>query len=124
MRVAQGSSLLSLAKLGKSKGYELAAVTFANGIFVDASLFPKLAIEDNSVRALRVDESKVTYLFSGYDGTIFLRGPENLPWHGLPFKEKRFQMLPQGLRCYPERYTPMKRFWKRIYAALYRRGII
>ncbi len=124
MGVSQGSSLLSLTKLARRKGYELAAATFANGVFVEASLLPKLGIEDNSIHALRADESAVTYLFGGYDGTIFIRGSASMHWHGLPLKEDRFQVLPRLLRCYPERYTLIQRVLKKIYSVLYRRGII
>jgi hypothetical protein len=123
MSLAQGSSMLSMVKLGKSKGYELAATTLGNCIFVQAGLFPKLGIPDNSIQALRADESKVTYIFNGYDGTIFLRGPEYLPWHGLKYDEARFQMVPRFLRTYPDRYTAAQKFVKRIYAALFRRGM-
>jgi predicted SAM-dependent methyltransferase len=43
-----GSSLSSLAKLGKVKGYELVAVIGVNALFVTAELFPLFGIADNS----------------------------------------------------------------------------
>lgn len=124
MSVMHGSSLLSLVKLGKAKGYELAAATLGNGIFVESGLFDRLGIADNSISALRVDESKLTYVFSGYDGKVFLRGRDRLGWHGLLFKEKRFQVLPPFLRQYPDNYNGLQRLLFRIYAGLYRRGIL
>lgn len=124
MSVMHGSSLLSLVKLGKTKGYELAAATLGNGIFVESSLFDRLGIQDNSITALRTNESKMTYLFSGYDGTVFLRGRDRLAWHGLPFKGKKLQVLPSFLRRYPDNYNGLQRLLFRIYAGLYRRGIL
>jgi hypothetical protein len=124
MRVMHGSSLRSLVKLGKSKGYELAAVTLGNGIFVEASLFPKLGLADNSLATLRADEGKLTYLFSGYDGTVFLRGRDRLGWHGVGYQEDRFQVLPRYLRQYPDNYSPLQRWLFNLYSRLFRRGLI
>ena len=47
------------ARLAERKGYELVAATKANGIFVDHQYFALFGIHDNSVSALRSDESSV-----------------------------------------------------------------
>ena len=93
--VTQGSSLLSISKLAKSKGYELVAVTKNNGIFVDWKYFELFGIEDNSVDALWTDQSFITHIFCGYDGAIFIRGYGKSPWHQIPLKESTMQILPR-----------------------------
>ena len=103
--VSQGSSLKALTVLGKKKGYELAAVTHCNAIFIRADLYPLLKIADNRPETLRTDTSAVTYIFSGYDGRIILRGKKKFPWHGIVMKESRMQILPWFLRKYPENYN-------------------
>ncbi len=81
MSVNQGSSLLSMVNLGKEKNYELVAITKNNAFFVDEKYFPKFEIADNSPDALRSDYSDITYIFNGYDGTVFIRGSGRLKWH-------------------------------------------
>jgi hypothetical protein len=99
--VSQGCSLLSLNKLANRKGYELIAATPVNAIFVDRQYFPRFDIADNSPAALRTDESHVTYLFQGFDGTLFVRGCNKLMWHGVDLNEEQLQHLPSWLRKHP-----------------------
>lgn len=124
MRVSQGTSILSISKLAKLKGYELVAVTLANAIFVRSSYFHLFSISDNSVQAMRSDESAVTYFFSGYDGTVYLKGCRKLVWHDIPFNESRVQQLPKWLRDYPMNYSKIKRILVRVYRGLRTRNII
>lgn len=93
--VSQGSSIRALVKLGRSKGYELVCATLANAIFVDQKYYPLFGIQDNSVEALRKDKTFITHIFSGFDGTVFIRGYGKNPWYGIPFKESRLQLLPK-----------------------------
>jgi hypothetical protein len=104
--ISQGSSLSALVELGKTKGYELICVAGVNAFFVRSQYFPLFEIDNNSVTNLRVDLSAVTYLFIGYDGTIFLRGQKTMPWHcKLPLNESSMQRLPKFLRKFPESYN-------------------
>lgn len=103
--VNQGSSLLSLVELGKEKGYELVAVLSVNAFFVKSEYYPLFQIEDNRPEVLRTNLDFVTYLFSGYDGQVFLQGFKKLPWHGFEFHEERIQFLPKFLRKYPCNYN-------------------
>ena len=96
--VTQGNSLLSIAKLGKSKGYELVSTTIGNAIFVDSNYYSLFDIDDNSVDMMMSDESLVTHIFSGYDGTVFIRGHCKLPWLDIAFNENKVQQLPKFLR--------------------------
>ena len=98
MSITQGSSILSIAKLGKSKGYELVACTKNNAIFVDSKYFKRFDIADNSPMALRKDESAITHIFCGYDGTVFIRGYGKSPWQSIAFKESKMQLLPKWAR--------------------------
>lgn len=105
INVMHGSSLLALVRLGRRKQYELVATTFCNALFVDSCYFPLFGIRDNSIGQLRSDNSAVSYLFYGFDGTVMLRGSRNMLWHGLPLDERMMQVLPQHLRQYPDNYN-------------------
>jgi hypothetical protein len=98
MQVTQGSSLLSITKLAKLKGYELVATTKCNAIFVNSKYFDLFGIKDNSVEEIRSNRSLITYIFSGYDGTVFIRGYGKLPWQEIAYKETRVQQLPKWAR--------------------------
>ena len=109
MKISQGSSLLSINNLGKEKEYELVAVTKLNAIFVQSKYFSLFKIKDNSIQKLRTDYTHVTYIFNGYDGTVFIRGCGELTWHGIPYSEKQVQQLPKWLMEYPGNSSPWKR---------------
>jgi hypothetical protein len=98
----QGCSLLALIELGRAKGYELAAVTTSNGIFVRDDAFPALGIADNHIDALRRDEAPRLWL--GYDGTVFTAGLDYLPWTSVRLDPEDLQILPKAMRRY--RYEP------------------
>ena len=102
----QGASLLSLVELGKEKGYELVCVLHFNAIFVRKHFFHLFNLESNEPHILRTNLSSITYLFSGYDGRVFLRGNCKLPWHhGVRLKERNIQPLPRFIRGFPGNYT-------------------
>lgn len=103
--VCQGSSISALVELGKEKGYELISVVGVNLFFIRAEYFPLFNIGDNSIATMRTNLDNITYIFSGYDGTILLSGLKKLPWHRLDIKEKKIQLLPAFLRNYPGNYN-------------------
>lgn len=107
--LSQGSSVAAMAALGKEKGYELVSVTLCNAIFVEAKYFPLFEIADNSPHALRTINTYVTYIFSGYDGTVFLSGCKRLLYHDMALYESRMQQLPKALRSFPENYSRVQR---------------
>jgi len=115
MTVNQGSSILSLKNLGVEKAYELVCVTANNCIFVKSEYFDLFGIQDNSVAAIRPDDSLVTYIYSGLDGTVFMQGYGKLPWHGFPIREKSLQQMPRYLRQFPSNYGPLKKLLSRPY---------
>jgi hypothetical protein len=96
-----GASLRSLVSLGRDKGYELICVLPWNALFVRAEYFAAYSIADNAPETLRADLSSVTYIFSGVDGTVFLRGARSLPWQTMQLNELDFQQLPKALRKWP-----------------------
>lgn len=106
-RITHGSSVKSLVGLADHKGYELAAVTDLNAIFVRNDLFPALGLEDNSLDDVRDHSTTKTTLFQGFDGTLMLAGNKELLWHYLPIDEARLQVLPRALRRYPGRRSPL-----------------
>ena len=103
--VNQGSSLLSFVELARDKGYELVCVLLCNAFFVRREDYAAFEIESNAPEVLRTNLDLITHLFSGYDGTIFLRGYCRLPWHGMPMKESKVQQLPGMLRRFSGNYS-------------------
>jgi hypothetical protein len=124
MSITQGSSLLATSKLGKSKGYELVAATANNAIFVAERYFGMFGIKDNSVDALWTDESFMSYIFCGYDGTVFIRGCGMMPWQTIPIKESRVQQLPGWARKRAGDRNPVRRKLGKYFRRLRKRGII
>ena len=110
----QGASLLSLVGLGRRKGYELVCVTHNNAIFVRSAYFPLLGISNNEPRTLREDVSAVTYLFSGYDGRLFVRGREFLGHHDIRIAN-RLRQLPKCFRSYPPNFGRLTRWSYKVY---------
>lgn len=115
--IQQGASLLSLVELGKEKGYELVSVLPFNAFFVKREYFPLFNISSNAPEVLRTDTSLITYIFSGYDGRMFLRGNCRLIWHDMEIKESNIQLLPKYLQKYQDNYT----WLQKIVFALYKR---
>jgi hypothetical protein len=124
MAINQGSSMLSLSLLAREKGYELVAATEHNCFFVKSQFFHLFGIDDNSVAAIRPDEALVTYIFNGFDGTVFVRGYGRLAWHGIPYRESKVQQIPRVLRRFPSTYGPLMRVLSRYYRSLKKRGIL
>ena len=114
MRVKQGSSILSIVKLGKIKGYELVATTDINAIFVRKEYFGLFKIKNNSLANIHDDEKYRTYLYQLYDGTILIGGHNKLMWHGKPIRYKDMQILPRFLRRYPGDYPLILKYWMKI----------
>jgi hypothetical protein len=117
--VSHGSSLRAFIRLADEKGYGLVAATAFNAVFVREQYRDRFQLEDASLDALRPDQP--TYLFQGFDGTIFVRGLTRLPWHGIPFSERRLQLLPRVLRRHPDAYGRITWRLFRIYRAYRRR---
>jgi hypothetical protein len=107
--VQQGASALAICRLGKEKGYEPVSLTVNNVILVKRELFPAFGIADNSVYTLRKHRDLITYIFTGYDGTVLLAGSGRMPWHQVPFSPAKFQHLPHWLHRYPDDYGPLRR---------------
>ena len=109
MKINQGSSLFSLAKLGKEKGYELVAALGLSAFFVKKEYYALFKIQDNSVPLIRKAHEYETRLFQLHDGTLVLTGNRLLLWHGLEINQKRMQALPKFLRKYPPQMNYFER---------------
>ncbi|MDP9091554.1 MAG: FkbM family methyltransferase [Actinomycetota bacterium] len=111
--IKHGASIKAMVNLGRQKGYELAAMTTGNAFFVSEEMFPYVEIADNSINVLRADTSYVTHVFSGYDGTMFIVGSTELPFHQIPMRLANHQELPRLLRKFPLDYGPGRKvtFW-------------
>jgi hypothetical protein len=124
VHITQGSSLLSISKLGKSKGYELVCATGGSGIFVDSKYFDLFGIKDNSVTELWTDQSAVTYIFCGYDGTVFLGGCRVMPWQQIAYRESKVQQLPKWARKRVGDRNIIRRKMGKIYRRIRKKNII
>lgn len=122
MSVNQGASILSMSLLAKEKGYELVAATDYNCFFVPKEHFHLFGIDDNSVQAIRPNEDLVTYIFNGFDGTVFIRGYGKVEWHGLPYDEARLQHVPRLFRSFPDTYGPVVKQLAKHYRSLRKIG--
>lgn len=120
--INQGASLLSLVELGKEKGYELVAVLPFNALFVRREYYPLFGLISNAPEVLRTNLDYITYLFSGFDGKIFLRGGCRLLWHGIDLNEARVQQLPGFLQKYPHNYTFVQRLGFKVFRLLRKIG--
>ncbi len=104
--INQGSSILSLTKLAKNKGYQLVSIIDFNAFYVDEKYFNLFEIPDNSIQTLRKNLSFITYFFTGYDGTIFLKGSQRFFNHGgIKINAEKLQYLPKFLRKYSGNYN-------------------
>lgn len=119
VNVSQGSSAKALNQLAKSKGYELVACTHTNLIFVDEQYFANFDIVDNSLDRIHTDDSAVTYVFNGMDGTVFVRGRGALLWWPIHYQNSIIQPLPKRLRMHPSLLTGMHKVLVRLYVSIY-----
>jgi hypothetical protein len=112
-----GCSLHALERLGKEKGYELVSVLPWNAVFVDAPYFSRFGIADNRAATLRQHHDKITWLFTGFDGSIVLHGHKTLPGQAVPMVESSMQQLPRFLRGGVDDMSPLRRkmlgLWRR-----------
>ncbi len=123
-RLQHGSSLLSITKLATSKGYELVCTTTTNAIYVNAKFFKLFDIKDNSVKTMMSDESNITHIFSGYDGTVFIRGCGVIPWQGIAYKESRVQQIPRWATKRVGDRNIVRRKMGKLFRRLRKKGII
>jgi hypothetical protein len=95
----QGSSLRAFIELGRQKGYELVATTITNAFFVVGELFGDFKIDDNGIDSMYFNEAWWSWIFQGYDGTLFLAGNNKLIWKNmLAIDPEDIQPLPHHLR--------------------------
>ena len=78
----QSCSLSALIELGLDKGYELAATTERDALFVRSELLPLLGIADNSIDALHYTGAKDTKVFQLHDGSVHSVGNGRMFWGG------------------------------------------
>jgi hypothetical protein len=113
--VNQGQSLLALTRLASRKDYELVCVNHNSAFFVRSRYYSLFGIADNDPGALREDLSSITYLFSGYDGTLFVTGREGLPHHRGIRIQKRLRQLPKIFRSYPHNFGEFTKLLYKFY---------
>ena len=98
--VHDGASLLALIELGKAMGYELAAATTWNAVFVRTDQFPKLGLSDNGIDRMYypVFETRVFWSINSY---LNVSGCTRLIRHNYAFHPDQLQPVPPDLRNLP-----------------------
>lgn len=124
MSINQGASMRALARLASGKGYELVSATAHNCLFVERRYFDRFGIRDNSIDAIRPDESLVTYIFNGFDGTVFVRGHGKLAWHGVSYRELKLQQIPRAFRRFPDSMKGLRKVLAKHFRSLRKHGWI
>ena len=61
------------------------------------------------------NKDKITYLFVGYDGKIFLAGNKRLNWHSMEINVDKLQQLPKLARKFPPNYNFFERLLFRLW---------
>lgn len=100
VQVNDGSSLRALIELGAALGYELAATTTWNAIFVRRELFGSLGIEGNSIDRMYypVFEMRVFWSINCY---LHISGCDRLVRHNYVFDPEQIQPIPANVRTIP-----------------------
>lgn len=117
--VTHGPSLKALVRLGREKGYELVCVNYNTAFFVRAVDFPRFGVIDNSPERVREDHSAVTWLWTGYDGSIHVTGRDMLLHHRGMRVSRRLRQLPKVFQSYPHNW----RRWRQRLFGLYWRVV-
>lgn len=108
--VKRGASARAIASLASSMGYAVVASTHCNLFLLDRDYIPKVdLLREPTLEEVRDDEDTRRYVFCGYDGTILLSDPLNMPWHGLNITGKELQTLPPYLRRFPDDHNGFQR---------------
>jgi hypothetical protein len=99
-KINQSSSILSINKLGRAKGYELIGTTECNAIFVKAEYFRLFGIENNDPAVLWDKEIDPPRVFQLFDGTLVLTKEFELWWNGIKVDKYDLQKLPKFYRFF------------------------
>jgi hypothetical protein len=95
--INHGASLRAFVELAGRKGYELAAVTTWNAIFVRRGLFPAVGLSGNKLEDMYypVFETKI---FQSMDSFLTIQGCDRLIRHNYVLDPERMQPVPPDLR--------------------------
>jgi hypothetical protein len=105
MNICQGSSLLSLVKLAKTKGYELVATTVCNAFFVSVEFFDLFNIADNSLNAIH-SVPIAPRIYQLFDGTLVLTDNFKLLWRPeVKITSNDLQVLPKFARFFTDTHV-------------------
>ena len=98
--VHHGASLRALVELGRAKGYELAAATSWNAVFVARDLLPRLGLAARPLEEMYVPVLEMR-IFQSIDSYLSTSGCDRLVWHDYVFDPERLQPLPPDVRAMP-----------------------
>jgi len=101
--IKHGASPRSLCTLAQQKGYSLVATTACNLFFVRNDFVHFVAAEGETLtlEALRDDNDARVFLFSGFDGFLYLSRDFPMRWHSHMVETTELQAIPALFRKYP-----------------------
>jgi hypothetical protein len=109
-RIKRGSGPGPIASLASYMGYAPVASTQCNLFLLDRTLINNTGLlREPTLDEVRNDSDVRVFLFCGYDGSILMSRPLNMPWHGLSISTEDIQKLPSILRRYPDDYNLVQR---------------
>lgn len=119
LNLNHGSSILSLVKLGKEKGYELICSTISNLLFITKEYYNLLNIHDNSIEFIN-PQKVAPRIFQLYDGTLVLTEKFNLVWAPrIKVEEFDLQVIPKyGRYMADNNKNPLKILFKNSFIIL------
>lgn len=101
LSLSQGSSLKAMVELGKSRGYQLIAVTAWNAFFVQDAYFHLFFNEAPALDDMYVFPARHPIwmrAFQCYDGTIMMAPWNEMLWHKINLSQEDYQVLPTSMR--------------------------
>lgn len=98
--IHHGASLHALVRLGLAKGYELAAVTTWNALFVQRELLGVIGVTRNAIEDMYYPVFE-TRIFQSIDSYLSTTGCDRLIRHNYVFDPEHLQPLPPNVRMMP-----------------------
>lgn len=110
----QGASARAIYELAIRMNYSVVAATSCNMFLLSNELSQISNISIPNLDTLVPNGKNVTYVFSGYDGTLLSNKPTiALNWHG-NFPIASIQILPKILRIYSGDYNKVQKILLRV----------
>ncbi len=110
--VSKGSSLISLKKLFKRKGYTFLSVVGVNAFFIKTNLVSDEIIDFGKLENSKYKSPVPIELYVGFDGSVFSNVDKiYLNWHRIFIPIKDISPVPKFFRSIPSSFSRFKKFF-------------